>query len=128
MGSMSDRILIEDLRLECVIGVGEEERRAPQELRLSIELELELRSACASDAIEDTVHYGDLARAIQALAVKTSDRLLERLAQRIAELCLEDPRVEAAHITLVKPGAIAAAEGAGVRLHRWREQGEARTE
>jgi dihydroneopterin aldolase len=125
---MSDRILIEDLRLECVIGVGEEERRAPQELRLSIELELELRSACASDAIEDTVHYGDLARAIQALAVKTSDRLLERLAQRIAELCLEDPRVEAAHITLVKPGAIAAAEGAGVRLHRCREQGEARTE
>lgn len=121
MASSSDRILIDGLRLECVIGVGEEERLRPQELRLDVELEVDLSRAGRTDEIVDTVDYGALARRLQEVARTTSDRLLERLAERIAGVCLEDPRVRAAHITLTKPGAVKAARGAGVQVHRARQ-------
>lgn len=120
MDRATDRILLRELRLECVVGVGEDERRQPQELLLDLELEVDLSLPGRTDDLADTVDYGALAKRIRSAVGGTSDHLLERLAERIADICLEDPRVRAADITLTKPAAIKAARGAGVRICRAR--------
>lgn len=120
MDRETDRIMLRELRLECVIGVGEDERCQPQELLLDLELEVDSSLPGRTDDLADTVDYGALAKRIRSAVGNTTDYLLERLAERIAEMCLEDPRVRATHITLTKPAAIKAARGAGVRIYRVR--------
>ena len=52
---MSDIVFIRGLRVRGLIGVYEHERDAPRELRLDVDLQLDLRAAGRSDRLDDTL-------------------------------------------------------------------------
>ncbi|MGC5077378.1 dihydropteroate synthase [Agrococcus sp. DT81.2] len=86
-------------------GVLPEERRDGQEFVVDVSLGLDVRDAVAADDVARTVHYGELAERIVAAIERDPVDLIETLADRIAHVCLEDPRVGHAAVTVHKPSA-----------------------
>jgi D-erythro-7,8-dihydroneopterin triphosphate epimerase len=118
--SAPDRIFIRDLTIRCIVGVDEEERREKQDILVHLTLHTDLRRAGRTDALEDTVDYRALKKRILHLAEESRFRLIEALAQSIAEECLREQRVEQVEVVVEKPGALRFARTAGVALVRRR--------
>lgn len=116
-----DMMYIRNLRVACIIGTRPAERIRRQPLVLNIELECDLRKAGLSDCITDTVNYSKLAQAISAMVRRSSFLLIERMAAEVADLCLADPRVVSATVTVDKPRAIKLADSAAVKIRRARK-------
>ena len=95
------------LGIECFghHGVFDFERREGQVFTVDLALGLDTRPAAASDDLQDTVDYGSLVASVKAAVENDPVDLIETLAQRIAEVCLLDPRVEWARVTVHKPDA-----------------------
>jgi dihydroneopterin aldolase len=102
---MSGRIALQGLRARGRHGVYDFEREQGQDFVVDVELELDLAVAAASDRVTDTVHYGELADRLVAVLTGEPVRLIETLADRLVDVCLEDPRVDAATVTVHKPQA-----------------------
>ena len=116
----ADKIHIRDLALRCIIGVYDEERRDKQDVNVNITLHADLRAAGRSDNIEDTVDYKAIKKQVVALVEHSSYRLVERLAERIAEVCLQEPRVRRVDVCVEKPTALRFARTVGVEICRER--------
>jgi dihydroneopterin aldolase len=105
MSERPDRIALTGLRVRGNHGVFDFERRDGQDFVVDVELEVDTSVAAASDDIVDTVHYGELAQALAAVIAGEPVNLLETLAARLVGVCLADPRVEAATVSVHKPQA-----------------------
>ena len=116
-----DKIHIRDLHLRCIIGTFEEERRAKQDVLIDITLYADLKAAGRSDRLEDTVDYKALKKRVIAMVENSSCRLLERLTERIAEICLSETHVRGVSVTVDKPGALRFARSVAVEIVRDRE-------
>jgi len=115
-----DIIRIRDLRVRSRVGVTAAERRLPQDVDLTITLHVDLRRACRSDRLRDTVDYKALKKAILAECEARRFVLIERMAQGVADLALRDPRVERVQVTVQKPGALRFARCSEVEIVRER--------
>lgn len=104
-GLPGDRVVLRGLRVRGRHGVLAAERELGQEFVVDVALALDLRPAGVSDDVADTVHYGDLAVALAQVVAGEPVALLETLAQRLADVCLADPRVRRAEVTVHKPSA-----------------------
>ena len=113
-----DQLHIRDLRVRCIVGVNPEERDKKQEVDINITLYADLRRAARTDAIEDAVDY----KAVKAKVVQeieaSSFLLIERLAERVAEICLADRKVKRTRVLVEKPGALRFARTVGVEVVR----------
>ena len=89
-----DRIFIENLRLDCLIGVTGEERRRAQKVVVDVSLILDLGRAASSKRIEDTVDYREAKRQISQFVSTGEFLLLESLAEGIASLALDRFKIE----------------------------------
>lgn len=117
-----DEIRICDLRFRCIVGVNEEERREKQEIVAQVTLYADLGQAGRTDAIEDTIDYKALKKDILTLAERSQFRLIEALAQSIADICLRRDRVERVAIVVEKPGALRFARTVAVKMVRERRE------
>lgn len=113
-----DRIHIRDLLLRCIIGIYDEERREKQDVTINITLYADLRKAGTTDAIDDTVDYKAIKKRVIAMVERSDFFLVERLAERIAELCLESIRVRRVRVCVAKPGALRFARTVEVEIVR----------
>jgi dihydroneopterin aldolase/D-erythro-7,8-dihydroneopterin triphosphate epimerase len=116
----TDQIHIKDLLLRTIIGTKPDERANKQDVLINITLYTDHSAAAVSDDIADTADYRTITkRVIQR--VETSDfYLVEKMAVEIAQICLVDPRVERAVVTVEKPGAVRFARSVGVTVDRSR--------
>jgi FolB domain-containing protein len=120
MSIPTDRLLIKDLMLRCVLGLAEEERREKQDVLINLILWTDLRAAAASDNINDTVDYSAIKKRIITLVEASQYHLAETLADRIAKLCLEHPAVQQVQVTVDKPTALRFAHSVAVEIVRSR--------
>lgn len=117
----NDRIHIRDLEVECIIGTQPKERVARQTVRINIEMFVDLSVAAASDQIEDTIDYKVLKDRLLEVIGASDYFLIERMAERVASLCLEDERVQSVGVSVDKPGALTGARSVAVEITRSRE-------
>ncbi|HEX5740798.1 MAG TPA: dihydroneopterin aldolase [Pilimelia sp.] len=101
----TDRIALTGLRVRGRHGVFDHERARGQDFVVDAVLEVDLAAAAGSDALADTVDYGTLAQRLAAIVGGPPVDLIETLADRLAAACLDDPRVQAATVTVHKPAA-----------------------
>jgi dihydroneopterin aldolase len=103
-------------------GVFDFEKRDGQVFKVDLTLGLDTRPAARSDDLQDTVDYGSLVAAVKKAIEHDPVDLIETLAERIAEVCLTDTRVEWAEVTVHKPDAPIEATFSDVALtiHRSR--------
>lgn len=100
-----DRIELRGLRAHARHGVYAVERERGQVFRVDAVLELDTRPAAATDDLDFTVNYAELAQQLHAVLAGEPVALLETLAQRLADVCLAAPLVSGAEITVHKPQA-----------------------
>ena len=117
---MSDIILIKDLLIRGIIGIHDWEREKKQDILINIVMEADCRPAGLSDDFKDAVDYRAVTKKVLVLVENSSFFLVEKLAAEIAEICLEDERVEMARIRVEKPGAVRFSQSVGVEVERRR--------
>jgi dihydroneopterin aldolase len=100
-----DRVTLRGLRGFGRHGVLPHERRDGQSFVVDVAVALDTRKAAASDDLADTVDYGGLAGRVVAVVEGEPVNLIETLAERIADVCLAEPRVEQVEVTVHKPSA-----------------------
>jgi FolB domain-containing protein len=115
-----DQIQIRDLLLRCIIGCRDWERHELQSVNINIDLFADLSKAGQSDRMEDTVDYVSIKKKVIEMVENSSFHLLERLAQRVAEVCLEDGKVSRVRVMLEKPGSLRFARTVCVEIIRGR--------
>jgi FolB domain-containing protein len=115
-----DKLHIRDLMLRCIIGLNDWEREKKQDVLINIVLYADLSIACQSDRIEDTVDYKAIKQKVVDMVESSSYMLVERLAQKIADICLENPRIQRVKVTIDKTGALRFARSVGVEIMRER--------
>ncbi len=113
-----DKIYIRDLALRCIIGVYSEERHAKQDVVINITLECDHSAAARSDSLEDAVDYKRLKQQVIQMVESSSFNLIETMADRIAQLCLEQARVHSATVIVDKPGALRFARSVAAEVTR----------
>jgi dihydroneopterin aldolase len=120
-GHLGDTIFLHDLRVETVVGIWEWERRIRQQVSIDLEIGADIRRAAAADRIEATLNYKAVAKRVQQFVGESSFQLVETLAQKIAELVLDEFDVPWICVRVSKPGAIRGARDVGVVIRRERD-------
>ncbi len=115
-----DSVFIRDLLIRCIIGIFPEERDKKQDVLINISMEADLREACRSDRIEDAVDYKRIKQMIVEEIEASQFFLVEALAERIADICLRETRVQRVDVMVEKPGAARFSRSVGVRIVRER--------
>ncbi len=97
-----DSMEIRGLSLTCHIGVPDEERATPQEVRADIALELTHPLSGLAEELTATVDYDALSRRLAEEAARIPRKLIETLAEDLAAVCKATPHVARASITIRK--------------------------
>ncbi len=118
-----DRIFLRDLRLSCTIGVNDWEREVQQTVTIDLDLDVDLAEAGGRDDLSLTVDYKRVRDRIEAIVVPSRFFLIEALAEKVAEACLAEPRVQRVRVRVEKPGALRAARTVGVEIVRGQGSG-----
>jgi dihydroneopterin aldolase len=100
-----DAITIHGITAHANHGVYDWEREQGQTFRVDAVLELDTAPAAVGDDLEKTVDYAGIAQQLHAVLTGEPVALLETLAQRMADVCLASPLVDAVEITVHKPEA-----------------------
>lgn len=115
---MKDRVFIEDLKIETIIGVFGWERKVKQEVNISLEMEFNIDKAGKTDQIEDALDYKKIGKAVIALVEKSSFFLVEKMATEVAKLVLKNKKIDSVMVTASKPGALRGSKSVGVKIFR----------
>ncbi|HLT37393.1 MAG TPA: dihydroneopterin aldolase, partial [Enhygromyxa sp.] len=115
-----DRIFIEELRVDCIVGIYPHERSQPQPLIVELELGLDTAEAAYSGRIAATCDYARVADEVATLLEFRQYKLLEMAAEElVAMLCGVHPNVEDLRVRLYKPQALQGrARAGGVEIRR----------
>jgi dihydroneopterin aldolase len=122
---MSDRIVLHDMVFQGRHGVLEREQHEAQPFHVDVELALDLRQAGVDDELARTVDYGTVFETCRTIVESTSFRLIEALAEAIAQELLADFAVDEVTVRVRKPNApLDGTFGyAGVEIRRARRSG-----
>ena len=116
-----DKVLIEGLRVNAVIGIFEWERQIEQPVLIDLVMTVDTRIAAMSDDIQDAVNYALVAEQVTELTRSLKPQLLETLANKLAEMVLNHfSTVQAVQIKVKKPLAVKSAQAVGIEIIRER--------
>lgn len=122
MADPLDTIELRGLRASGICGALPEEQVRPQPLEVDLDVRADLTRAGRSDDLDDTIDYGALAAEVERVLTGERFVLLERLAQRIAEVVLADARVVEVEVAVrkLRPPVPQQLDTSGVRITRGR--------
>jgi dihydroneopterin aldolase len=121
---VTDRILLDRIAVYAYHGLHPEEERLGQRFYVSLEVRLDLRPAGTSDDWKKTVSYDRLAKVVTDTATERRFRLIEGLAEVIAERILTTyPQIESILVRVEKPAAPIPTilDGVSIEIERHRD-------
>tara|TARA_Y100000996_G_C22393773_1_gene590252 strand:- start:416 stop:769 length:354 start_codon:yes stop_codon:yes gene_type:complete len=113
-----DIIFLRNLKIDTVIGIYDWERRIKQTVILDLEMATDIKKAAKSDDIADTLDYKAIAKRVISFVEESEYKLVETLAERIAEIIVNEFKVPWMKLSLNKIGAIRGARDVGVIIER----------
>jgi len=121
LSGKEDIIAIEDLRVNCIVGVHDWERKREQPVLITVELYVPIGLAATGDDLNQTVNYSTLNQSIQKQVQTGKYQLLETMAEELAKMILaEQSSVRGVRVVIKKPRAILDAQWARVEITRYR--------
>ncbi len=115
-----DRVFIEDLKIETVIGIFDWERKIRQTVSLDIEMAWDVKAAAQTDHIDQALDYKSVAKRLIAFVSGSEFQLVETLAEQCAQIVLDEFQVPWIRLRLSKPGAVRGSRNVGVVIERRR--------
>ena len=120
-GKALRHVFIRDFMVDCLIGVYEHEKCSPQRVRVNLDLAVDEGEHPIIDDILNVVSYETMANGILAIADEGHVNLVETLAERIADMCFDDQRVDSVRVRIEKLDIIENAGSVGVEIERFRK-------
>ena len=119
-----DKVFITNLRVRGILGIHDWERVTPREIVINATMFTDTRPAAQSDDISDCVNYSDMAKKLRAHAESAARMTVEALANDLAEICLQEPKVVKVILRVDKPGAVPDADSVAVEVEREKNQAQ----
>lgn len=113
-----DKVFINDLRIDTIIGIYEWEREVRQTVSLDLEMAHNISRAAETDDIQFALNYKAVAKRVIAFVETSQFLLIETLAETVAQLIMTEFAVPWLSLTLHKPGALRGAQSVGVKIER----------
>lgn len=111
-------VFVRDLVADCSIGVYDHEKTARQRVRVNIDLGVREGTGALADDLANVVSYETIVVRARAIMADGHVNLCETLAERIAALCLQDPRVRTARVRIEKLDVFADTGSVGIEIER----------
>jgi dihydroneopterin aldolase len=116
-----DKVFIEGLEIEALIGIYDWERRIRQTLVFDLEMGFDNRVPAASDDIAHTLNYKAVSKRLIEYVSQSDFGLVETLAERCAQIVMDEFGIAWLRLKLSKPGAVRGARAVGVIIERTRQ-------
>lgn len=116
--SEADVVFVKGLTVEAVIGVFDWERAITQPILIDIALETDISQAALSDDVKDALSYKEVCDDVSHWCKDIKAKLLEHLAEQIAEKLLAKYHCQKVILSVAKPTAIKEANAVGVQITR----------
>lgn len=116
-----DKIFLNNLSIDTVIGIYEWERQVKQTLTFDLEMDFDIRPAAASEDINKTLDYDAIAKAIVTFVSNSRYQLIETVAEEVCQLLLQQFPIPRIKLTLSKPVAIHGQNIARIVIERERQ-------
>jgi dihydroneopterin aldolase len=113
-----DIIFLHGLKIDCVIGIWDWERKIRQPVIIDLDMGFDIRRAAASDAIDDALNYKAVAKRLQDFVGNSQFQLVESMAEQIAAILLKEFKLEWVRVRVNKRGAVRGARDVGVIIER----------
>lgn len=114
------RVRVRNLLIPFSIGIHDHERRRTQRVRINVELDVTDPGPFSSEDFAEVLNYETIVAGVRGIAGAGHIELVETLAERIAAMCLADPRSVSVTVGVEKLDAYAEAESVGVSIVRER--------
>lgn len=115
---MQDKVYIETLSVETLIGVYDFEREAKQTLLLDLTLDFDCRRAGETDDLQYALDYDALSKRVRAWSLEQTFELLESYAQQLCELIHNEFGISCVNLKINKPAAVAGCAAVGLHIER----------
>ena len=113
-----DIIYLHGLKVDCVIGVWEWERRITQTITIDLDMGFDILPAARSDNLEDTLSYKDVSKRVESFVQASEFALVEKLAEEVAQILLNEFHIKWCQVQINKFGAVRGAGDVGVLIQR----------
>jgi len=116
---MIGTVYIQNLNIQCIVGILPHERIQEQTLLLDIEVDYDFEKARKNEQINNAVDYTKIAKSVENLLVSKKYQLIETAVEDIGDLLFEKwPKLKRCSIQIKKPSAIENADFAAVKIVR----------
>lgn len=115
---LKDTIHLQDIHVSCILGCYQEERTKLRDVYISLTLFTDISKPAETDKLEDTLDYDKLTSMVIELAEKSRFKLIEALAQAIADLCLKQEMIMRVQVDVTKPNPRPELKAATVSIER----------
>ena len=113
-----DKVFINNLQVETIIGIFSWEREVRQVVSVDLVMDFDNKKAAKSDDIEDALDYKKIGKRVTNYVERSRFKLVERLAEQIAKLVLKEFPVSRLTVSVTKPGALRGSESVGISITR----------
>ena len=118
-----DIVYIRELEVRTIIGIFDWEREQRQVVSLDLEMGSDIAVAASTDSIEQALDYKAVAKRLIEFIEGSEFFLVETLAERVAQIVLEEFDVCWLRLRLGKPGAVTGSKDVGVIIERGQKAG-----
>ncbi len=113
-----DKVFIEQLTIETIIGIYDWERKIKQKVTFDVDMSFDIKKAAESDSIEFALDYKSVAKRVIEFVEGSEFQLVETLADKVAAIILQEFNVHSLNLKLSKPGAVRGSKAVGVSIYR----------
>jgi 7,8-dihydroneopterin aldolase/epimerase/oxygenase len=115
-----DKIYLNDLKIDTIIGIYDWERQTRQTLGFDLEMDWDIKPAAQTDDISKTLDYGAIAQRVVAFVEASEYLLIETLAEEVCAMLLKEFPIPRLKLTLSKPVALHGQNTARIVIERSR--------
>ncbi|WP_221800858.1 dihydroneopterin aldolase [Oceanobacter mangrovi] len=113
-----DKVFINGLKVDAVIGVFEWEKQVHQPLLFDLEMAWDIRQAAATDDLAFALNYAAVTEFVENFVQQQQFELLESLIERLASALQQEFAIRWLAIRVEKPAVVPQARAVGLRIER----------
>src|SRR6476646_11575860 len=111
-------MFIHDLRIETMVGVYAWERQLLESVRVDLDIGLKSTRPFETGELADAIDYAAVVARIRRFALEHRHALLERFAEALASLVLDEFGARSVKLRVAKLGALPGVREIGVAIER----------
>lgn len=116
-----DCVFINDLTLQMSIGIYDHEKSAPQNVIINVKIYVKKQDGNIIENIENVVSYEIIALNIRDICNSRHFEFVEKLAEEISIMCLQNALSQIVEVEIEKPDIIKDTKSVGVKILRQKD-------